>query len=397
MADIKAPGLNWRTRQDGRRVAYWVAAHDYVKRGYQPSTVRIYFDPTDPGHQAHIVARCHMLQAEMLRWSEGAPRSKAPWDGTLAGLMAIYETDEHSPYRELEPITQKGYSKHMRILGRRVGEVYIDETSGADVRRWYKNMVAETSKSYAYLTISILKSVISYGMSLGRGYEACAALRAQLSATRFENGRAREQQLTYEQLCLFRPKAHEMGMASMALGLTLQFEGDWRPRDVIGRWIDEGDERRWEDGLTWTLIDADGVLHRTPSKTRKRSAAKTALRISDYPDLVEEMAYIPPERRVGPIVINEHTGLPYTSEQYRANFRRIARACGIPDEVWSMDARAGAITEAYESGATTEGAMALAGHTQPSTSRRYLRRVVKQSSAVAKLRVGSRTNGKPET
>ena len=61
------------------------------------------------------------------------------------------------------------------------------------------------------------------------------------------------------------------------------------------------------------------------------------------------------ERRVGPIVINERTGRPYTPEQCRYNFRLIARKAGIPDTLWNMDARAGAVTEAYEAGATTEG------------------------------------------
>jgi len=327
----------------------------------------------------------------MQRWSGAAGSQTDAWDGTLAGLVAIYETDPDSPYHEKRPITRQGYSKHMRLLCRRVGQVYVDETSGADVRRWYKNIVAETSKSYAYLSVSILKAVLSYGASLGRGYEACAALRDQLSKTRFENGPARKARITFEQLCAFRAAAHAAGRPSMALGLTLQYDGCFRARDVIGEYVRDGRDNRWQDGLVWTDIDDAGVLRRVVSKTRFTSAAEVVLRVADYPDLAAELERIPAERRVGPIVINESTGLPYTREQYRAAFRPIARAAGIPDEVWCMDARAGAVTETYEAGATTEGAMALAGHTQVSTSRGYMREKIAQASAVAKLRVGSRS------
>jgi len=358
--------------------------------GHRPAVVRIHFDPSDAGHEGLIAARCHILQAEMHRWTGAAGRPGGIWDGTLASLVAQYETDPDSPYHEKRQITRLGYSKHLRLLCRRVGQVYVDETSGADVRRWYKNIVAETSKSYAYLTVSILKAVLSYGASLGRGYGACATLRTQLTATRFENGPPRTAQLTYEQLCAFRAAAHAAGRPSMALGLTLQYDGCFRARDVIGEYVREDGASRWQDGLVWTDLDEAGALRRTLSKTRFTSGAAVVLRIADYPDLAAELERIPAERRVGPMVINERTGLPYTREQYRATFRPIARAAGIPDDVWCMDARAGAITETYEAGGTTEGAMGLAGHTQPSTSRKYMREKIEQASTVARLRVGSR-------
>jgi hypothetical protein len=93
---------------------------------------------------------------------------------------------------------------------------------------------------------------------------------------------------------------------------------------------------------------------------------------------------------VGPLIVDEILGVPYTAEAYRAWFRRIARKAGIPDTVWSMDARAGAITEAWESGAEPAAVMAMATHTQLSTSRRYNRSNVEQISRAARLRIKSR-------
>jgi hypothetical protein len=363
-----------------------------VKRGYTPKAVRIHYDPSDAGHAAQIAARCHMLQAEMLRWA-GGTRGATLWDGTLAGLVRLYEGDPDSPFRDLQRITQQTYTRNMRALCRHVGEVSIDEISGADVRRWYRKLAERTSKSYAHVVISVFKAVLSYGGSLGRGFEACLSLRAQVAAARFEGGAPRKARITYAQLCAFREAAHAAQNPerhSMALGLTLQHEGVFRHRDVIGHYVRDGKARRWEDGLTWTDINAAGELRRVVSKTRFTSGAAVVLRIADYPDLVAELERVPAEKRVGPLVINEKTGMPYTANHYRLAFREIARAAGIPDNVWCMDARAGAITEAYEANATTEGAMALAAHTQPATSRRYIREKVEQSSTVAKLRVGSR-------
>ena len=130
----------------------------------------------------------------------------------------------------------------------------------------------------------------------------------------------------------------------MALGVTLQFECTLRQRDVIGEWIKDGSEQgRWQNGLTWSHIGADGILRKKTLKT----GAPAEHRLSDHPDLAVELDRVPLDRRVGPLVVDEKLGVPYTAERYRKWFRQIARAAGIPDTVWSMDARAGAITEGW--------------------------------------------------
>lgn len=395
MARTDAPGLQWRVRKSGQRVAYWYARPDLIKRGYTPKAVRLHYDASNPAGMAALASRCQRLQAEMLAWAN--PQQVNPiYDGKLETLIRLYETDEQSPYRDLKQPTQRIYSKILGYFLERVEGAYINELTGADVKRWFRRMCESGSIGYASLTISVIKTVVSYGMSLG--FEDCAKLRGQMTATRFKAGPPRKERLTYAQVIAFREAAHRRGRPSAALWLTLQYELSLRRRDVIGEWVDDEHgadgircgKRVWRDGLTWSHIDANGVLRKLVSKTAKTSAREAVHRIADYPDLAAELDRIPAERRVGPLVINERTGLPYTPEQCRYNFRLIARDAGIPDEVWNMDARAGAVTEAYEAGATTEGAMALAAHTQVSTSRRYVRDTLEQSSRVAHLRVQSR-------
>jgi flagellar biosynthesis regulator FlaF len=56
----------------------------------------------------------------------------------------------------------------------------------------------------------------------------------------------------------------------------------------------------------------------------------------------------------GPIVICDTNGLPWTGNEYRRKWRKVARHCGIPDNVWNMDSRSGAISEAIAAGAPIE-------------------------------------------
>jgi hypothetical protein len=375
----KTPGIVIRTNKSGECAFYWRASAALIRQGFRPKVVRLH------GAPEVMLEHAMRLRAQMLEW--GAWRGPTgAYDGTLRSLVSLYERQPESPYRDLRHTTQTTYSKHMKLLVAAKGDRRIDALTGSDIRRWYKEIAREgTRQSYAYLTIGILKSVVSYGAS--EGYADCARLREAMSATRFSNGPARTTRMTYVQVVAFRGAAHAVGRASMALGVTLQFECALRQRDVIGEWIDDGTrDGRWQNGLTWSHIGPDGILRKKTSKT----GAPAEHRIADHPDLAAELARVPINRRVGPLVVDDVRRVPYTPESYRRWFRTIARRAGIPDAVWNMDARAGAVTEAWESGAEPQAIMAMATHTQLSTSRRYNRSNIEQISRAAQLRVKGR-------
>ena len=392
--DQKAPGLKWRPRRDGTSVAYWLARPDLIKKGYEPKSVRLHYSPGDPA----IAERCHALQAEMLAWSEKESGEKrvAIYDGTLASLVRLYETHNDSPYHELEPSTQAAYSKTMAILMKHKGKRRVDKVIGLDVKRWYKEIRDTSSTGWAYYTINVLKAVLSFGATLR--IDECRILREELRAARFNAGGRRQEQITYQQAASFRDTARSMGFDWIGRCLTLQFELALRRRDVIGEWIkDDGAQAGiryggliWRDGLTWADIDGAGIIRRQISKTRKTSKVIAAHDIAIYPDLAADLARTPADQRIGPLVICHLTGVPPTPEQCRRFFRIVARKAGIPDEVWNMDARAGADTEAYEAGATTEETMALSTHTTVQNNRRYMRDLTEQSRRAAQKRVASR-------
>lgn len=326
----------------------------------------------------------------MLAWAAELRKASSIYDGTIGSLAHWYFNSD--PYRELKPNTQLDYKRHLKPLLDGKSAKLIEDITGADVVRWFKELQEGRSRTTAYTMISVFKAVVSFGAAEGK--EECAKLRGMLTAARFKKGERRQSCLTREQVQAFNAAAIEYGRPSMALGLTLQFELGMRQRDVIGEWvratgadgIRDHENRRWGNGLTGMLFDNNGHMVKRTTKT----GSKIEHSIDDHPELAAMVRPILERNRGGPLVINEATGVPYKAAKYREFFRRIARKAGIPDDVWSMDARAGAITEALESGATIEDTRAFVGHTDAKTTRTYNRSVRQQSSRVARRRLERR-------
>jgi hypothetical protein len=102
------------------------------------------------------------------------------------------------------------------------------------------------------------------------------------------------------------------------------------------------------------------------SKSKYRSAA--GFDLTKYDLLLPLLDAVPHENRTGAIIKGEKN-LPVRQAMYARWWRQIARAAGIPDSVWSMDARAGAATD--ETGAALEAIQGALTHPKESTTLRY--------------------------
>jgi len=107
--------------------------------------------------------------------------------------------------------------------------------------------------------------------------------------------------------------------------------------------------------------------------------------LTNYTLLFPLLESIPLHERVGPIIKGD-TGHPIRERSYRKWFREIARAAGIPDDVWSMDTRAGGATEADEAGADLKAISDHLTHSEVKTTVRYIRRVGTRTASVAEAR-----------
>ena len=393
MVKSDAPGLKAKKNKDGTLRHYWEARSDAVRLGYKPSSIRLHFDD-----EVQRAARCRVLQAEMLAWlAAGGRFPSRRYDGTLASLVEQFATDEDSPYRACKWNTQRLYDEGCKIVRATVGARAVRELVGADFQRWHRNwgMPAADDKPprpyRAKHTIDLVRRAIAYGVTCG--YSDCVRADIILSKLRFPSPPARKARMLAEHVVAIRAKAHEMGLASVALATALQFDLALRQKDVIGEWLTiTGDAsggityrgKRWTNGLTWADIAPDMILRKFHTKT----GIGVEYDLNLAPNVLEELTAAP--RRIGPMIVSETTGDPYRSTKYSEAFRRVAKAAGIPAGVWSMDARAGAITEAYDAGASGTDTQKLAGHTTPQTSARYNRGSVEQTRRAMRARLEKR-------
>jgi len=85
--ELDAPGLKARPSKANPKRLYWVARSDLARAGYEPETVRLHYDISNPLDRRLIEQACKIHQSEMLAWAAGARSGAKPFDGTIASLI----------------------------------------------------------------------------------------------------------------------------------------------------------------------------------------------------------------------------------------------------------------------------------------------------------------------
>lgn len=405
-----APGLTWAKRKTGWE-ARWRARADLVRQGYEVKSVPLHRDWGVTEDQAtYIRNMCVRLQDEMLEWSRGGNllRFTADFDGTLGSLIDCYRSDKDSTYQALRYHTRLNYD---RLCDRIRADHGTDELAALNARKfleWHREAKGEHNHvATAHGVMSTLRTVLGFGATILEDKE-CQRLRALLSAMKFEMIASRSEQLTTEQVEAVRAMAHKLGSHSIALAQAFSFECTLRQKDVIGEYVPQSEPGisdvlvgnwKWARGLRFEEIDQNFVLRHLTSKKQKTIECNLNL----APMVMEELAFlahIDPAKATslsrddlpakGPIVIREHTGAPFVADQFRRQWRRIANKAGVPKEVFNMDSRSGAITEATDAGAELESVRHAAAHSNISMTQKYSRGGAKKIEGVMRLRVASR-------
>lgn len=411
-----APGLRWRKRKR-TWVAVWVARDDLVKRDYPNKTSRLWEGviPTEV-EVKFIRSECTRLQDEMLTWGRGLVRDHTKFDGTMRGLIRCYQHDPDSRYQNLRYGTRKTYDKSMELIENTVGTAPILALKATDFDRWYEGWAKPAQPGglrrvdRAHYAISMVRQLLSFGLI--REFDGAERLATILSHMEFENGWARTQELTREHAVAICAEANRIGRHSIALGQALQFETGMRQKDVVGEWLPMGEPgmsdvtyhgMKWMFGLDWHEITESTaglvVGHRLSKSLKGRSKVLEAragkimtVHVRLCPMITAELARVPAEARVGPLIKDEMHGRPFANWRYAKVWRDIARAVGVPDDVQNRDTRAGAITEAIEVSGSVEAAQQFAGHSKKETTQRYNRGGDRQTAKILELR--SKLHGK---
>ncbi|MGH1569373.1 integrase [Methylobacterium sp. P31] len=338
----------------------------------------------------------------MLAYLAGHRREKTQFNGTIRDLSSRYQTDPASPFKRLKHNSREKDTYVLKQLERAVGDRQISAIKIGDVQRWYDVAKRPARPGgpervrKAWGLIKKLRELCAYGVMAE--LPGCERLYTILRHARFPQSARRRVVMELHHVEAFIPQAVAMGRLSLALGTALQFETAMRQKDVIGEWapVPEGSAsapdafvlngREWGRGLSWDDLSADLIIRKATTKTGAFAAHDLKL----CPLVLDLLERVPVERRHGPLIIDENAGRPYAESAYGREWRIVARAAGIPNEVWNMDARAGAITEAENAGADLDYIRSAAAHSQTSTTQRYSRGALGKSQRVAELRLAHR-------
>ena len=342
----------------------------------------------------------------MLEWlSEKIGAGAAPpKEMTIDMLIRAYRTRPESPFKQVKFNTAKTYSYTMDLIERAAGDVKLASVNLGVLQRFYNDarypegVGADKPDRLrtAHGIVAMLRRLFSFGVAAE--IEGCERIDRILSKTRFEAPGRRASAMTAEQAAAFIAKARDLGRTSLAIGQAIQFECAMRQRDVIGEWEPIGIDgptstfvlngRQWVNGVTWSDISKDWILTKRTTKTG--TVVSWDLRLC--PLAFDLLSAIPADDRFGPVVIDETGGRPYAEHAYAREWRAVADAAGIPRDVFNMDARAGAATEADEAGAALDDMRPAMGHSDAKTTARYVRgQSLEQSRRVATLRVAHRS------
>jgi hypothetical protein len=419
----EAPGLVWRVRKDGW-AATWQARSDIVKRGYLPKTVALWTgaDPDDKD-ALQIATRCQHLQSEMLMWSRGVERTPINgFNGSLRSLISAYQTDPDSRYQKNRYHVRQGRDSILRRINTRHGHEALSDIKARLLLAWHKDWSMDGQRlATGSVFVGQLRSLFTFGATLLEDPE-CERLCGVMHKMRFQGTKPRGVSVSYEQAVAVVIKAREhFGWYSLALAQAFQFECTLRQKDVIGELVPLSEPgvsdvilrgKKWLRGIVWQEIDQNLILRHITSKKQKMAQVDLKLAplvLSELQIMVGEEPLIQVDavtKKVtvnrhllpasGPIIINDVNGLPWTGNEYRRKWRKVARACGIPDEVWNMDSRSGAISEAIQAGAPIEFVRHAATHSDVSQTADYDRGQAEATAKVMRIRIDNRNKPKTE-
>lgn len=412
-----APGLVWRPMKD-RWEARWQARTDLVKKGFYPKSVRLWTgtEPT-PVEARRISDRCQHLQGEMLVFGRGGvPQLATSFDGTLRSLIACYQTDADSRYRKLRFKTRQNYDMLTDRIEREHGDERVADLKVRTVLRWHEAWSEGGRVAMGHAMVGMLRSLFSFGATILED-DHCARMKGLLSDMRFAMPKPRQEHITAAQVDAVRAKARAMGFYSIALAQAFQFDLMLRQGDVIGQWEPRTEPgpsdvfagaSKWARGLRWQAIDQNLILRHTTSKRGKDLEVDLKL----APMVMDELRHVAWVQKwgetrelpallpvavsradlpaSGPVIVSEIHALPWQAHEFRRQWRRVARRAGVPDNVFNMDSRAGAISEATNAGAELEHVRHAATHSQTSMTARYSRDTATKVANVMQLRAKHR-------
>lgn len=266
------------------------------------------------------------------------------FDGTIAGLIRRYRSDERSPYFQLKARVRNNYDGSLNRLVDDLGQMRVADLNADRINHVYNRWVEGGKIAMGHGLVGKLRLLATFGATILDDGD-CIRFSGIMHTMRFKAPQARLEPMTAEHAKAVRFQAHEFGWHSIALAQAFQFDLKLRPIDVIGEWVPIsapipssiiwGNEK-WVRGLRWTDVDDKSTLRFVTMDRFKRS--KIEVDIKNLPMVKEELDLLWLNAPTGgPMIICETTGRPYSSAEFRRKWRLIASKAGVPDNVRNGD------------------------------------------------------------
>lgn len=406
-----APGISWRPLTRDRWQASWKCRADIAKKGFRPVRQFLWSGTAPNATEVMLIQDiCQRLHREMLVWSRGGFVEEAKFDGSMRSLIACYQTDADSPYRNVRFKSRQHYDYMCKRIEGDITEP-LSELKARSFLRLHEQWSAGGKLTWGHACIGMVRILVNFGATFLEDKE-CERLSGVLHRMKFKQGKPRDERITSDQVIAVRSMAHERGKPSIALAQAFQFECMLRQKDVIGEWVPMSEpgplstvfsaSMKWIRGLKWEEIDDNLILRHETSKREKMlevPLSKAGMVLEEferqYPNFKTlGRAALPAS---GPIHVNEVSQVPWVDDEFRRQWRITATAAGVPKGVRNMDSRAGAITEATEAGAELEHVKHAATHGDIAMTQRYSRGAADKIAGVMDLRAAHRNKaGKSE-
>lgn len=309
------------------------------------------------------------VQPENNHFAHPQPEPPAPatasapaFDGTFQDLVSTYRRDERSSYQQLKYKVRLNYDSALKRLVDDIGPERVGDWNADRIKAVYDSSWAAGGKvAMGRSMIAKLRLLSSFGSTV-LDDDSCTRLSAILSNMRFPNAKSKSERLTRENALAIRITARQQfGWDSIALAQALQFEfPKLLQSDVIGEWVplsEPGPENivkgteKWVRGLLWSDIGDDMVIRRKLMTGRSREPKEFSFSLKRAGMVMEEINRVPLTHRVGPMIVCEFSGLPWTANEYRRKWRKVADKAGVPKSVRNMDSHGKASEGESESGA----------------------------------------------
>jgi integrase len=300
-------------------------------------------------------------------YNEAVAQRRSQGRGTLQSTVGKFRAS--SAFAKLSSSSKRAYSMYLKLIEAEFGDMPLAALNDRHVRRDFlewRDTLADTPRKADYAW-TVLARVLSFAKD-----------RAMISSNPCERGgrlyRADRVDLIWKEDHLDRLFA--VASKEIKAAVTLALWTGQRQGDLLT--------------LPWSAFDGE-YLYVKQSKTGRR------VRVPASAELRATIASLP---KVGPIMLTSSNGRPWTSDGFRASFRKACAKAGI-DQLTFHDLRGTAVTRLAVAGCTESEIAAITGHGHKDVGvlfdRHYLSRAnALGESAISKLERGTQTGKRSE-